>query len=111
MGKLGTVNLKGKSGNSYEFEIYPTNQVFNSVGAVYAILKYEVKPGTTEFWYRHVYVGETGDLSTRFSNHHKQDCFDTHGANRIAVHVDNSEKSRKTKEDDILNGGQWPCND
>jgi hypothetical protein len=111
MGKLDTVNLKGKSGNSYEFEIYPIDQPFNPVGAVYAIFKYEPRPGTATAWYRHIYVGETGDLSTRFSSHHKQNCFDEHGADRIGVHVDSSEKSRKSKEADIRNAGHWPCND
>lgn len=112
MSKLDTVTFKGKSGSSYDFEIYPIGQAFNSVGAVYVILKYELNPGGAgEYWYRHVYVGETGDLSTRFDSHHKQDCFDSHGANRIGVHVDNSEKSRMAKEADILAGGQWPCND
>lgn len=111
MSKLDTVNLKGKSGNSYAFEIYSIDQAFNSVGAVYAILKYELRSGSTTAWYVHIYIGETGDLSTRFTNHHKQDCFDNHGANRIGVHVDSSEKSRKSVEDDILNGGKWPCND
>jgi hypothetical protein len=109
--KLNTVNLKGKSGSTYGFDVYPADQAFNAVGAVYAVLKYELRPGTSEYWYRYIYVGETGDLSTRFSNHHKQDCFNLHGANRIAVHVDNSERSRAAKEDDILKGGSWPCND
>jgi hypothetical protein len=108
---LDTVNFKGSSGNYYPFEIYVTGQTFNAVGAVYVILKLEVQPGTTIASYRHVYVGETGDLSTRFGSHHKQDCFDEHGADRIGVHVDSSDKSRKSKEADIRNGNIWPCND
>lgn len=30
-----------------------------------------------------IYVGETGDLSTRFDSHHRQSCFDRSGVKGI----------------------------
>jgi hypothetical protein len=110
MAALDTVTIKGKSGTGYIFDVYDFSQAFKQVGAVYTILKYEIQPGTTSWWYKYVYVGETGDLSTRFYDHHKEECFQREGANRIAIQLDSSEKSRKDKETDILNGGTWPCN-
>lgn len=104
------INIKGKSETLYPFEMYPISQEFRAVGAVYAILKFDPQP-TMPQWYRYIYIGETGDLSTRFSNHHKQSCFDRYGADWIAVHPDSSEESRTSKEADILAGGSWPCND
>ncbi|MGC2517256.1 MAG: hypothetical protein WA383_22260, partial [Terriglobales bacterium] len=42
-------------------------------------------------------VGETGDLSTRFDDHHKADCFAQHNANCICTHGDEDEESRLAK--------------
>ena len=110
MTKLADLTVEGQSGNKYEFEVYPRQTAFNHVGAVYLLTKRTKKSngtGTHEF----LYVGETGNLSTRFDNHHKQDCFDERGANCICVHQDGDEKSRRAKESDLLEGRNWPCND
>ncbi len=110
MSKLGTMKIAGKDGNQYEFALYPVGASFKELGGVYVVTKRVPKPGgggTHTF----LYVGETGDLSTRFDNHHKQECFDEGGANCIGVHLDDSEKSRRAKETDLLDGNAWPCND
>jgi hypothetical protein len=110
MPKITTVTVKGRLGTAYNFDVYEYGQEFNALGAVYIVLKLQLLSDKTPF-YKYVYVGETGDLSTRFKDHHKQDCFDRLGADRIGVHLDGSEKSRKSKEKDILDGNNWPCND
>ena len=74
------------------------------------MLKHDPQPEKPN-WYRCIYVGETGDLSSRFSNHHKQSCFDLWGMDWIGVHLDANEKSRKSKEADILAANNLPCND
>ncbi len=110
MAKLGDLTVAGESGQDYKFEVYPQGTSFKEVGAVYLVTKRTHKPdgtGAHEF----LYVGETGDLSTRFDGHHKQECFDENGANCICVHVDSSQKSRLAKESDLLGAHDWPCND
>jgi hypothetical protein len=110
MAKIADLRIKGKSGREYSFEVYPAGTGFNQVGAVYVVTKRTRKSdgsATHEF----LYVGETGDLSTRFEAHHKQECFDERGANCICVHLDSNEQSRLTKESDLLEGHHWPCND
>ena len=110
MTKLADLTVEGKSGNKYEFEVYPRVTAFNPVGAVYLVTKRTKKSdgtGTHEF----LYVGETGDLRTRFDSHHKEDCFDEKGGNCICIHRDGSEKSRLAKESDLLEARNWPCND
>jgi hypothetical protein len=108
--KIATMSIAGKSGNEYAFDFYATDTSFKNLGAVYVVTR-RVRKSEGGGSHTFLYVGETGDLSTRFGNHHKQGCFDQHGANCIGVHLDESEKSRKAKETDLLDAHDWPCND
>ena len=110
MAKIASMEVGGQSGSKYTFDFYPIDTSFNALGAVYIVTKRTLKPGGGGT-HAYIYVGETGDLSTRFSDHHKQDCFDTHEANCIGIHLDDSEDSRLVKEDDIRVSHMWPCND
>lgn len=110
MAKIGTLPLKGKSGETYSFNVWPMDQQFNAVGAVYAITK---RHADSKGGHSHtvIYVGETSDLSTRFENHHKADCFNQHESNCICTHQDDDEESRLAKENDLLKQHNPPCND
>jgi hypothetical protein len=111
MAKLGSMMIKGASGTTYEFTVYSGDTLFKPVGSVYVVSKRTPKRdggGEHDF----LYIGEAGDLSERFDDHHKQRCFDTHGANCISVLPKTREDERLRIEEDILgNGGSWPCND
>jgi len=110
MAKIGTMKVDSKSGTVYAFDLYPVGTSFKELGAVYIITKRTPKSdGGGSHTY--LYVGETGDLSTRFDDHHKQECFDEHGASCIGIHLDASEDSRLEKESDLHDAHDWPCND
>src|SRR5258708_24110162 len=111
MAKLGTVVLKGASGVRYPFDVYPFDQAFNQIGAVYSVTFAYTKPPDSTIWHNHIYIGQPGNLPERFSGHHKAKCFQEHKANRICVHPDGNEKSRLAKEADLLNDRTTPCND
>lgn len=110
MAKIGTLILQGKSGEEYAFEIYPTGQEFYAVGAVYAVTRQYVNEKGT-YTHHVIYIGQTEDLSTRFDNHHKADCFKEHEANRICTHRDDDDDSRLAKEDDLIKQYNPDCND
>jgi len=110
MGKLGTMKLTGASGTEYSFDVYPIENSFNPVGAVYYISKRTQKTDGTGFNHSNVYIGQTGDLSERFDNHHKSNCFSQHNANCVSIHQDESEDSRLDKEADLIKAYQPPCN-
>lgn len=111
MAIFGNVNIKGASGSSYEFTAYPGDTLFNAVGAIYVVTERTPKQDGGAL-HRLLYVGETGDLSSRFDSHHKQGCFDARGANCICVLTRSNEHHRLEIESDILNNGDsWPCND
>ncbi len=110
MAKIASMEVTGQSGTKYAFDFYPIDTSFKALEAVYVITKRTPKPGGGAS-HAYIYVGETGDLTTRFSSHHKQDCFDTHGANCIGIHLDGSRESRLDTENDIRASHAWPCND
>ena len=105
MAKLGTFTLTGQSGQQYQFDAFPWDTEFEATGAVYYVSKRTDAGDHTS-----IYVGQTGDISERFDNHHKADCFRRHGRNCISGHVDSSETSRLAKEDDLIKALNPPCN-
>ena len=60
--------------------------------------------------YHVVYIGQTGDLSTRHDNHHKEDCFRQQRATHIAAFVENNEQARLDAEADLIKAYDPPCN-
>lgn len=110
MAKYGTGTYTGESGTKYEFIAYSLDTEFKAVGAVYIISKRTPKPeggGSHEV----IYVGQTGDLSERFDDHHKADCFKKNGANCILVHAESNEKTRFQIETDLCRQySSAPCN-
>jgi hypothetical protein len=109
MAKIGTITYKGKSKTDYTFNLYPMDTSFSEIGAVYIVTKREVKDdkGTHTL----LYVGQAEDMSTRFNDHHKQDCFDKKGGNCIGVHQLSKASDRDTVEEDLIASLNPPCND
>lgn len=105
MAKIETISFKGCSGKSYNFDVYLVGTKFKSLGAIYFISKRQNNNHTL------VYLGITDDLSTRFNNHHKEECFKKHNANCVSIHIESYEKTRKLVEEDILCNYNFPCNE
>jgi hypothetical protein len=109
MAKISTVAFEGKSGKKYIFDVWRTDQAFRPIGAIYAVTRrYENTSGS----YSHhvIYIGETGDLSTRFGSHHKENCFTEHNVNCICTLVEDDEELRLVQEDDLVRSYNPPCN-
>ncbi len=111
MAKLGTLTLTGASGQKYDFEVYAFDTQYNQVACVYAVTRREEKGEGEGYSHTVIYVGQTDDLSERFDDHHKADCFTRHRANAIGVHQDGDEKSRRAKEAGLIKAYNPPCND
>jgi hypothetical protein len=110
MGKLGTVTFTGNSGAKYGFNVYSLDTDFKEIGAVYFFTK-RVKKENGKFTHtKHIYVGQTEDLSERFDNHHAMPCIKRHGTNCICVHSESSESKRRQIEDDIIAAYTPTCN-
>jgi hypothetical protein len=104
-----TIILVGKSGNKYDFTIYSLNTSFNDVGAVYVFTHAAPKP-TGGHSHSLIYVGQTGTLRTRLSNHHQRYCIDRYSANRICVMAETNEARRLAIEKDLIDNYHPPCN-
>lgn len=102
---MSTITLTGCSGNSYEFTIYKKGTSFKEVGGVYYVTK------IVDNKHSRIYLGITNDLSTRFDDHHKEDCFEKYGVTHIAIYRSSSDTNRKKIEKDILCNYKFPCNE
>jgi len=109
MAKHADVVFTGKSGNTYTFGAYPWGTAFKAIGAVYFITKRSVNPNGSGSHTR-IYVGQTENLSERFDDHRKIDCFALHSADCICVYVESSKPTRLAIENDLLLNYSPPCN-
>ncbi len=111
-----TITIKGMSGTNYIFNVYGFTRfsdlanAFKSIPALYAFTR-RFPNNPISYTHDLIYVGETGDLSTRFDNHHKQDCIVRGNANCICIHsFQGTTLERLAAEADILNAFDLPCN-
>lgn len=109
MAKIGTLTLDGGSGTSYSFNVYSYDTEFREMGGIYYISKRTGKKDGTGS-HAKIYVGQTGDLSTRFNNHHKEQCFINNDANCKSIHAESNEKKRLEIEADLIDALGPPCN-
>ena len=110
MSKIGTMTLTGGSGKKYQFNVYPLDTEFKALGAVYYISKRTKKADDTGGTHEQIYIGETGDLSDRFDNHHKEECFAIYEANCVSIHQESDERTRLDIESDLIDPYDPPCN-
>ena len=99
--KISTAMFTGQSGQKYQFFVYPMNEPFKSVGAVYAVSR-RYRDNKGGYSYDLLFVDETRDLATRLENHREWDGFARQHANCICTHLDNDQHSRFAKKEDLL---------
>lgn len=99
-----SVTVAGQSGTTYDFEVYPWGTTFNPVGGLYLVLKKQIAN------YSILYIGQTGDLSERFDNHHQAPCFNRNGKTHVAVRGEGSEQKRLAIETDLIRNNKTSCN-
>lgn len=105
-----TLKIHGKSLTAYQFELYSLTTNFPKKGAVYIFTR-RITNADGINNHRLVYCGKTNDLTSRFNNHHKTECFQMHSANCICVLLVSTEHARTQIETDILNGNLFSCNE
>ena len=111
-----TMTLTGKSGKEYEFDLWSFEDFDDVKGAfegsgLYVFTRRYLDGN--KYKHNRIYLGETGDYSTRFDNHHREQCIRKHGANCIGLYSmpNSTEKQRKDAENDLLEAYNFPCND
>lgn len=110
MNKLSTTSMLGASGESYKFDVYSSETIFNHVGGVYLIAKrYKLADG--KFTLDPIYIAELADLSTLFGFHKRQNCFQRHGANCKCIYLCSDSELRKEIVEDLIEKHEPYCND
>ena len=100
-----SITMQGRSGATYQFEVHAWGTSFNSVGAVYSVLK-----ARADGRFDVIYIGQTDDLGRRLSSHERQLCFDRNGKTHVGAHVESSETRRLSIERDLIDFYDPPCN-
>ena len=104
MSEPETIVWDGRSGRKYTYWIYRIGTDFNPAPGNYIFAR---GVGNS---YSPIYVGESGDLSERFDNHHKMACIKRNGATHIHVHANANENARLAEEFDIVAKWDPVCN-
>lgn len=94
----------GESETKYKFTIYPIHNDFTDIRAVYCFLSED---------YDVLYVGESKQIKTRFSNHHQTECIDNNGGVYVGI-LEMPRSTKKTRVDietDIRHFYDPPCNE
>jgi hypothetical protein len=105
MASLGKVKWQGQNGNSYEYDVYPIDQAFNSVPGNYIFAK-QIAAGR----WTPQYMGQTKDFADRLSNHEKEACAKRNGATHIHLRVNHYESTRLAEEKDLVAAWKPCCN-
>ncbi len=100
MSRLASIKVKGGSGTSYLFQLYPWGTVFKPVGAVYIVARRSAKPGGG-FHHKRIHLGETADLSQGVAQGDQRDEFERHAANCICVHPEKDQGRRQEIQKDL----------
>ena len=107
MAEAPTVKWEGQSGTIYPYHLFEIGTEFKQIPANYIFCK--LNP--SNLWTA-IYIGETGDLSERFDNHHRWDCItEDYGATHICVHESSEDKKKRcAEESDLIANYDPPCN-
>lgn len=106
---LGSIVWTGKSGTKYTFNVYPITEECPDEGGIYVFSK-AVQNGTA-INHTAIYIGRAASFANRFYNHHKDDCIDKNGANRICLMQVKSDSERVRIETDLLQAIPTKCNE
>ena len=81
-----TLTLTGASGKMYDFKLFSFDdyeeikRYFNEVPALYIFVRLTADKLRYE---EVIYLGETGNVHTRYDNHHRENCIKSRNANSI----------------------------
>jgi hypothetical protein len=108
--RMGRANFKGKSGNIYNFLIYPWGTEFKKgLAAVYCVTNRYLKKDRS-YVHGAIHLGHTADLSTEFDDHPKQSCFGKYGGNCVCVREEPDRDIREQVVQDLIDRYGPPCN-
>jgi len=96
MEKEKTILLKGLSGCSYVFHVYPWQTLLVCSSVVYVVLRRD------RFGYSVLYVGSTGILNGQMSEHFLLAEFEEAGKTHIGIHIEPSVLQRQVKQQDLI---------
>ena len=101
-----SVTFKGKSGKSYEYQVFALWPSLKDEPGNYAFAKDDGSTITP------LYFGETGSLKGRVNeNHERWACAKRNGANVVCAHLSSADADvRRAEEKDLIDNYDPACN-
>ena len=96
----------GRTRRQYQFEVRPLHDPQPAIPGCYIFATKQANDR-----YALVYIGQTGNLSERFVNHHKWPCIMNHQATHLCVYFTDTTAQAKVIERDLLENYAPSCND
>ena len=100
MARYGAINIAGKSGAPYKFQVYSLDTVFKRHRpAVYVVTRRRQMPDTGVFRHRRIGIDQTDDLRQLLAQN--SSFFGVPGANCICVHDETDARARLAIQKDL----------
>jgi hypothetical protein len=108
MATASTVQFHGKSGDVFDFIVQDLTKAPTISEGVYIVSRREENftDATHEII---IYIGQSVDITTKFPDHFKKDCFEKFNANCLCIHVEESEPKRQAIREDLLRNYDVKC--
>src|SRR5579864_1443611 len=106
MSEAPTIMWSGQSGQQYKFWIFERGTTFTGdPPGIYIHAKQ-----TTPHKWTPIYIGQTGGINVRLTNHEQESCVDRNGATHIHVRIVTDENLRLQQEEDLIRQWKPACN-
>lgn len=110
MAKFSEVEFKGKSGKIYRFEIYPLDDTFDTVEAVYIVtIMFPNQRG--RLGHGTIYIGNTDNMQEWHKSHNKSACFQKENASHVGIYLEPDANEREAIQNDLMQSHNFLCND
>lgn len=107
---VARTRLRGRSGTSYDFEVYLTPARFRDVEAVYVYARFEPDLGEGAS-YAPLSIGQTAELGKETASHAGWGRLEARGCNCICILPVAAEEKRLAIEADLRAAYPAPCDD
>lgn len=105
---VARTSLRGRSGISYDFEVYLTPARFRDVEAVYVFARFEPYLGDGAR-YTPLSIGQASELGKEIASHPGWSCLEARGCNCICILPMAAEEKRLAIEADLRAACPAPC--
>jgi hypothetical protein len=108
MSTRSSINFSGQSGEVFTFDTQEISKTPTIREGVYVVTHRKIN--VFGFVHDIVYIGQSVDIASTFSDHYKKACFEKYEADCLCIHAEESESERQRICDDLIERYEPDCN-